>query len=47
MGQLSQAPIAVAPVLVEYLPAPQSEHTTEPTTVLYFPAAQAKHDAAA
>ncbi len=36
-------PAAVAPVLIEYMPAPQSLHPTAPTTALYFPAAHAAH----
>ena len=34
---------AVAPVVVEYVPAAQSVHATVPGTVLYFPAANAAH----
>jgi hypothetical protein len=34
---------AVAPVVVKYVPAPQSVHATLPVTVLYFPAAHAAH----
>ncbi len=34
----------VASVLVEYVPAPQSVHTTLPLVVLYLPAAQAVHE---
>ena len=32
-----------APVLVEYVPAPQSVHAALPLVVLYFPATQAVH----
>ena len=32
--------LKVAPVLVEYLPVPQSVHTALPLLVLYLPAAQ-------
>ena len=41
--QLIQALSATAPVLVRYLPAPQSVHVALPMTVLYFPATQAVH----
>jgi len=41
--QLRHNQDADAPMLVEYLPAPQSVHATEPVVVLYFPAAHAKH----
>ena len=34
----------VAPVLVEYVPAPQSVHAALPVLVLYFPATQAVHE---
>ena len=33
----------MAPVLVEYLPAPQSVHVAGPVDVLYFPATQFEH----
>ena len=36
-------PAVVAPVVVEYVPAPQSVHVTLPVTVLNFPATQAVH----
>ena len=35
--------IAVAPIVVKYVPALQSVHVAEPGTVLYFPAAHAVH----
>jgi hypothetical protein len=41
--QATQVLATVAPVVVEYVPAPQSVHATEPVVVLYFPAAHAKH----
>ena len=41
--QLIQALSATAPVLVRYLPAPQSVHAASPGAVLYFPATQAVH----
>jgi hypothetical protein len=41
--QLAQVEDAVAPVVVENLPAMQSVHTTEPFSALYFPATHAKH----
>jgi len=42
-GQVRQVLATFAPVVVEYLPAPQSVHATEPWLVLYFPAAHSEH----
>jgi hypothetical protein len=42
-GHARHVPAAVAPVVVEYVPAPQLVHETEPVMVLYVPAAQAVH----
>jgi hypothetical protein len=42
-GHATQAPAAVAPTVVRYVPAEQSEHPFEPLTALYFPATQAVH----
>jgi hypothetical protein len=42
-GHATQVLATVAPVVVEYVPAPQSVHATEPDPVLYFPAAHAAH----
>jgi hypothetical protein len=39
----TQDPAAVAPTVVRYVPAEQSEHPTEPLTSLYLPATQAVH----
>jgi hypothetical protein len=39
----TQALSATAPVVVRYLPTPQSVHATEPVVVLYLPAKQAVH----
>ncbi len=36
-------PFVVAPVVVEYVLAPQSVHATEFVVVLYFPAPHAEH----
>jgi hypothetical protein len=44
LGHARHAVSSVAPVLVEYLPAPQSVHATLPLVVLYFPATQAAHE---
>ena len=41
--QSTQAPCAVAPVVVRYLPAPHATHEVSPVTILYFPATQAVH----
>ena len=38
---------AVAPVVVEYMPLPQSVHVPGPVTDLYLQAAQAEQDASA
>ena len=38
LGHTRHAASSVAPVLVEYLPAPQSVHATLPLVVLYLPA---------
>jgi hypothetical protein len=40
-GQMLHVELAEAPNAVEYVPAPQSVHATEPVDTLYFPA---KHD---
>jgi hypothetical protein len=42
-GQAVHVASAVAPVVVKYVPAPQSVHATVPVTVLYFPTAHAAH----
>ena len=42
-GQAVHVASAVAPVVVKYVPAPQSVHATVPVTVLYFPAAHSSH----
>jgi len=43
VGHARQAAAAVAPTVVEYVPAAQSVHTTLPVAVLYLPATQAVH----
>jgi len=43
VGQVMHVEEIVAPVLVEYVPAPQSVHTALPLVVLYFPATQPVH----
>jgi hypothetical protein len=45
-GEAEGVPVAasVAPVLVKYVPAPQSVHAALPALVLYFPATQAAHE---
>jgi hypothetical protein len=45
-GHPRQVAIAVAPVAVEYVLAPQSVHAAEPVDVLYFPATHKTHDSA-
>lgn len=40
-GQVKHADSATAPVLVEYLPTPQSKHKVDPGTALYLPATHA------
>jgi hypothetical protein len=43
LGHTRHVAASVAPVLVEYVPAPQSVHAALPLLVLYFPATQAVH----
>jgi hypothetical protein len=40
-GQLKHADSATAPVLVEYLPTPQSKHKVDPGNALYLPGTHA------
>ena len=42
-GQVTHAVAAVAPVLVEYVPVPQSVHAALPVASLYLPAAHGEH----
>ena len=42
-GQVTHAVAAVAPVLVEYVPVPQSVHAALPVATLYLPAAHGEH----
>jgi hypothetical protein len=44
IGHKRHVAASVAPVLVEYVPAPQSVHVALPVLVLYFPATQAAHE---
>jgi hypothetical protein len=44
VGHVIHVVDTVAPVLVEYVPAPQSVHAALPVLVLYFPATQAAHE---
>ena len=46
LGHARHVPSAVACVLVEYFPAPQSVHAALPVLVLYLPATQAVHEPA-
>ena len=41
VGHALQVALAEAPTAVEYVPAPQSEHTVDPGSALYLPATQA------
>ena len=43
LGHARQVADAVAAVVVEYVPDPQSVHAAAPVTVLYFPASHAAH----
>jgi hypothetical protein len=43
VGHARQAAAAVAPAVVEYVPAPQSVHAALPVAFLYLPATQAVH----
>ena len=43
LGHARHVPSAVACVLVEYFPAPQSVHAALPVAVLYLPAAHGEH----
>ena len=42
-GQATQVAIAVAPVLVEYVPAAHSVHAALPVAILYLPVVQVTH----
>ena len=42
-GHVRHVEASVAPVLAEYVPAPQSVHPALPAIILYFPATQAAH----
>jgi hypothetical protein len=42
-GHARHVEASVAPVLVEYVPAPQSAHAALPLAILYFPATHAAH----
>jgi hypothetical protein len=42
-GHVTQVAAAVAPVVVEYVPAAQSVHTALPVAILYLPATQEVH----
>jgi hypothetical protein len=44
IGHVTQVAANVAPVLVEYVPAPQSVHAALPVWILYLPATQAVHE---
>ena len=43
VGHARQVVATVAPTVVEYVPAPQSVHTSLPVAILYFPATHAAH----
>jgi hypothetical protein len=40
IGHVTHVAASVAPVLVEYIPAPQSVHAALPVLILYLPATQ-------